>query len=292
MSTTGHTKRRVNLFSLSSTTTDGAGPYNEVFASLSKKAPFETKATFGRKIRVNHVEKFGDIWFIELYLILDRLEVLEVSADPIEDDQPSFVVPAFEKSFATRTCGIFHPENKTCAIEYLRSGPKMLDFMDILSEECVAVTGMQGAQFALMPIIEENFLKEIDHFERIRQVRVIFQRPNPGWADIGILSGELEGSGDAKREVVLTAPRSGTIQKNKGLVKYIKSVITSGASSVYNVVISGNRPGDAGETQVSSEKSAAKHIASLPVTDEEPVYRRSFIASAAPFLRPKGPPGS
>ncbi len=290
MSVTGHTKRRVNLFSLSSTTTEGAGPYNEVFASLEKKAPFETKTAFGRKIRINHVQKSGDIWFIELYLILDRLEVLEVSADPIEDDQPSFVVPAFEKSFATRTCGVFHPENKTCAIEYLRSGPKMLDFMEVLSEECVAVTGMQGAQFALMPIIEENFLKEIDHFERIRQVRVIFQRPNPGWPDIGILSDELEGSGDAKRELVLTAPRSGSIQKNKGLVKYIKSFIKSGASSVYNVVISGNRPGDAGETQVSSEKSAAKHIASLPVTDEEPVYRRSFIAVAAPFLSSKGPP--
>lgn len=290
MSVTGHTKRRVNLFSLSSTTTDGAGPYDEVFASLATKAPFETKAAFGRKIRINHVQKFHDVWFIELYMILDRLEVLEVSADPSENDEPSFVVPASEKSFATRTCGIFHPESKTCAIEYLRSGPKMLDFMEVLSEECVAVTGMQGAQFALTPIIEENFLKEIDQFERIRQVRVIFQRPNPGWGDVGILSNALEGSGDAKREVVLTAPRSGSILKNQGVIKFIKTVIKSGTSSISNVVVAGNRPGDAGETQVSSEKSAAKHIASLPVTDEEAVYRRSFIAAAAPFLNSKGPP--
>ena len=292
MSVTGHTKRRVNLFSLSSTTTDGAGPYNEVFESLSEKAPFETTSAFGRKIRINHVEKFRDVWFVELYMILDRLEVLEVSADPAEDDQPAFVVPAFEKSFATRTCGIFSLENKTCAIEYLRSGPKMLDFMEVLSEECVAVTGMQGAQFALTPIIEENFLREIDDFERIRQVRVVFQRPNPGWGDIGILSDVLEGSGDAKREVVLTASRSGSIQKNQGLIRFIKSVIKSGASSISNVIVAGNRPGDAGETQVSSERSAAKHIASLPVTDEELVYRRSFIVASTPFLSSKGPPRS
>ena len=295
MAVTGYTKRRVNIYSLSSTTPDGAGPYEEVLEALAKNAPFEAIGAFERTIRINHVEQSNGVWFVELYLILNnRLEILEVSADPDSKDQPSFVVPGNKKSFAARTCAIFDPDRKICAMEYVRNGPKLIDFVEILSEKALSITGKKGSQFALTPIIEENFLHEIDHFERIRQVKVVFERPNPGWGDIGVLSDELEGSGDAKREVVLTASRSGTIQKNVGLLAYVKSLFRSrsGASTISNIVISGRRPGDAGETQVSSEKSVAKHIASLPITDQEEVYRRTFISVAAPFLNSQNPEGN
>lgn len=285
MATTGYTRRRINLFTISSTTADAAGPYEQVFESLKEKAPFETKGSFGRKIRINFVDKIDDVWLVELYLILDRLEILEVSADPDENDDPAFVIPAEEKSFATRACGIFELNSKISAIEYVRSGPKMIDFMEVLSEECVKITQSHNAQIALSPIIEENFLKEINNFERIRQVKVIFNRPNPGWGDISILCDELDGSGDVKREVVLTAARNGSIQKNQGILQHLKSLIRSGRSPVSNVVVTGKRPGDAGETQVSSEKSEVKHVASMPITDQEAIYRRRFINVAIPFIK-------
>ena len=117
---------------------------------------------------------------------------------------------------------------------------------------------------------------------------LFFQRPNPEWDDIGILADEIEGSGDAKREVVLTAPRSGSILKTKGLLKFVREQLKLGKHPMSNVIIAGKRPGDAGETEVSSEKSAARHVAALPVTDDEKIYRRRFITVTVPFVRIAG----
>lgn len=284
MASTGSMRRRVNLFSVASTTQNGAGPYEEVFASLVRKAPFETQGAFNRTVRVSHVREVDNRWFLELYLIVDHLEVLEVSAEPDVTDKPTFVIPPNRRSFATRTCGIFDLRSKICAIEYVRTGPKVVDFEEVLSKECVGATRQREAQFSLSPIIEENFIREIDAFERIRQVRVVFQRPNPGWGDISILSAELEGSGDARREVVLTAPRDGGILKNRGLLDFVRKQLISGMHSISNVIVHGKKAGDAGETQVSSEKSTAKRVAALPVTDNEQLYRRQFITAVFPLL--------
>jgi len=176
MAASGTTKRRVSLFAIASTTATGAGPYEEVFASLARRAPFETEGAFNRSIRVNHLELSEGVWFVELYLIVDRLDILEVSAEPDKNDEPSFLVPRDRRSFATRTCGIFDLHQKLAAIEYVRSGPKRIDFEEILSDECFRLTKQRGAQISLSPIIEENFIKEMEEFERIRQVRVVFSK--------------------------------------------------------------------------------------------------------------------
>jgi hypothetical protein len=284
MAVTGQSRRRINLFSLSSTTPQGAGPYDEVFEALSKRAPFEISGAFERKIRVNHVENFSNGWFIELYLMIDRLDVLEVSAEPDAKDQPNFLVPNYDKSFASRTCAVFRPLKRMCAIEYVRSGPKSNDFMEVLSRQAELITRKSGTHFAINPMIEPNFIDEIGQFERIRQVRAVFERPNPGWGDVGILSGELEDSGDSKREVVLTAPRSGSIRKNRGLLKYLKTLIHKGTSPVSNIIIAGRRTGEAGETTISSHKSEVKRIVLLPITDNEQTYRREFLKRMIPIF--------
>jgi hypothetical protein len=284
MASIGSTRRRINFFSFASSIPEGAGPYEQVFISLKKKAPFETEGAFQKVIRVNHVEKLDHVWLIELYLIIDRLDFLEVSAAPVSNDRPTFVIPPEQRSFASRTCALFDVSTKICAIEYVRSGPKMIDFAEVLSREAYRLTKKQGTHFAISPLIEENFIREIDQFERIRQVRVVFERPNPGWGDIGILSDEVEGSGDARREVVISAPRSGSINKNKGLLKFVKGLIRAGKAPMSNVVVAGRRPGEAGETQVFSDRSEVKHVAALPVTDDEALYRRRFVTVLLPFL--------
>src|SRR5690349_2032603 len=164
MASVGNTRRRVNVFSFASTTPAGIGPYEEVFLNLRDKAPFETRGALERLIRVNYVEKIGSHWLVELYLIIDRLDVLEVSAQPSSTDIPSFVVPPEQRSFASRTCAIFDIPNKICVVEYLRNGPKMIDFSESLSRESYSITKRQGSYFAMTPIIEANFIKEIDQF--------------------------------------------------------------------------------------------------------------------------------
>lgn len=107
MAVTGYTRRRVNLYSLSSSTPDGVGPYEDVFVSLAKRAPFEATGAFERKIRVNYLEKFDNFYFVEFYLILNKLEVLEISSDPDGGDKPSFVVPADKKRFCRENMRCF-----------------------------------------------------------------------------------------------------------------------------------------------------------------------------------------
>ena len=57
-----------------------------------------------------------------------------------------------------------------------------------------------------------------------------------------------------------------------------------GKTAMSRVVLSGKRQGDVGETSVSSDKSTVTHSAALPVTDDEGLYRRSFINIILPFL--------
>ncbi|MGX9963694.1 hypothetical protein ACVFYP_10220 [Roseomonas sp. F4] len=284
MATKNKLQRRVDIFNFASSTEKGAGPYEEVFLNLKKKSPFESTASFQKKVRVTYVEMMDSVWIIELYNIIERLDVLEVSAQPQPNDKPTFVVPRAEKSFATRTCAVFNIKTRTCCIEYVHNGPKSIDFSEILSQEAFKITQKKGTHFALTPVIGKSFLSEIKSFERIRQVRVVFERPNPGWGDIGILADAIEGSGDARREVVLTAPRSGSIKKTKGILEFITDSIKSGTTPMSSVVVEGKRPGDAGETRISSEKSVAKQVVSLPITENEGLYRRGFVAATLPMF--------
>ncbi len=286
MASTGIQRRTISIFHIHSSLPSGAGPYDPVFAMLQNKAPFESEGMLGRKIRINKVEKIDDVWFVELYLLINQLEVLEVSARPDIADAPAFVVPDRDRTFAARTCALFDTESHIAAIEFVLRGPKALDFSEILSSTLYDITREQGANFAIIPKVEEQFIDEINEFERIRQVRAVFERPNPGWADISMLADELEGSNEAKREVTVTAPRYGSISKENGILGFIKRLILAGSTApITRVLVTGRKSLESGETTASSEKSESKHIVILPRTADESLYRRQFLTAVLPVVR-------
>jgi hypothetical protein len=284
MADLNYARRRVDILKAQSTTSKGAGPYEEVFAKLKRLAPMERQLTFGRRIRVSDVRKIDDLWFLSVFLVLDKLEILEISAEPDAEDSPTFAVPQQSRSFATRTCGLFNLNTRICAVEYVRSGPKIFDIEEILSNTADAVTKKRESHFALTPLVEGKFVEQIEAFDQIRQVRAVFERPNPGWGDISILSDDLDNSGDAKRELVMTAPRAGSLRKNKGIVQKIKNLVKSDKSPLSDVIVEGRKPGEAGITRISSKNSRKRHTIITPVTDDEKIYRRTFIQIVAPFL--------
>lgn len=158
------------------------------------------------------------------------------------------------------------PRKRRAAIEYSQRGAKA----PVLA---LAIEGILKAQypdlgdigFAFAPVIRENFITEINAFERIREANIRVTRPNASWTDhYTDLSKLAEDSGGDKVAVEIKAGRSASLKKNAGIVRVIKDVVSDNQPYLDDAKVTGTRKDETSETTV----HAKKHIQHTKVTVE------------------------
>lgn len=152
-------------------------------------------------------------------------------------------------------------DNRIVALESIRGGVTPTLFERYL--ERVEVTGFPNRSVDVPPLAAESFIDEIDDFERIRLASVEVARPNIDWSDHANNLYELaDESGAQSSTAKVKAPRGESLNKHGGLIGVIREVVTSGNSSIKNATITGRKPGDVKDRQVSltnhHEKSSAE----------------------------------
>jgi hypothetical protein len=122
--------------------------------------------------------------------------------------------------------------------------------------------------FSFAPVIKENFITEINAFERIREASIRVMRPNASWTDhYTELSNLAEDSGGEKVAVEIKAQRNGSLKKNAGLVKVIKDVVSDGEPYLDDASVKGVRKNETSETAIHANKHVLHTKAVVDVDD-------------------------
>lgn len=72
-----------------------------------------------------------------------------------------------------------------------------------------------------------EFISRLDALDRITSATVRIVRPNPGWRDLETELGAKAGESDAKKvDITMTARRKASLQRNEGIIAWIKNAFT------------------------------------------------------------------
>jgi hypothetical protein len=153
---------------------------------------------------------------------------------------------------ATRTYGVIDLKFREAIIEYNHRGAKAHDIA-ILLEETGRKIGM-GAQFAveINPTVDDSFLAALDRFGRIKLANMKVARPNFDWTDNyeGLNQVGAESNGRTV-DLTVAAHRNDSLSKSRGIVQYIRQMISGNVSSLKGASVEGVREGETAETRIS-----------------------------------------
>ena len=142
------------------------------------------------------------------------------------------------------------PAKRRILIEYVKSAPKA-PIMERVIEQLLQRKYGDDFRISFSPIVEENFVREINKFKRIRVASLTLIKPNAGWDDhYTKISKMLEESGGEKADLSVRAARGETLSKNAGIVEVIKDVANDHQPYLVDAEIIGTKEGEEVETRV------------------------------------------
>lgn len=156
--------------------------------------------------------------------------------------------------------------------------------------QCLSHLGRElGAQPDLVvdlnPVPTEDFISELERFERVRQASVVLSRPNYDWTDnADQLSGYADESGAGTVELGMNAPRGQSLSTRQGIISDIKRLVAKPIGPLKNVRITGRRTGDSRETTVSLERHQEKRYVAIPDGQSALATRDELQTSAIDLL--------
>jgi hypothetical protein len=172
---------------------------------------------------------------------------------------------------ARKTHALVDARRRRLAIEYVRRGAKSFD-LAIAIRDILAASEARYRRLDLefTPIVDEDFLKQINEFERIREAELTVTRPNASWSDhYTQLSELLEESGGEKGDIGIRARRGGSIRKNKGIIQVIRDVIKDRFPYLKSAMITGRRKGEDADTTLRTTKHIAHTRGIVDLDDNE-----------------------
>ena len=265
---------------------DTPATYSNLFEMLSKLRreeriyKFTDEVVFGFPI----VSRENDTYFIQVVEGGDNSAL--VLNTETGDTRENILARSEMLSHATHL--VVAPKKRRAAIEYSQRGAKAPTI-------AVAIEGvlrehypeLSNIGFSFAPVIRENFITEINAFERIREANIRVTRPNASWTDhYTDLSKLAEDSGGDKVAIDVRAGRNESLKKNAGIVKVIKDVVRDREPYLDDAAVKGTRQNEDFETTVHAKKHV-QHTravvetddAGVPMVDDIKVKLRNFLAT-------------
>ncbi|MBN9048241.1 MAG: hypothetical protein J0H78_02195 [Rhizobiales bacterium] len=151
---------------------------------------------------------------------------------------------------------LFDPRNRRAVIEFVHRGAKAGVISSSIEELMRRnFSEYKSFRFSLSPIVQENFIAEINAFDRIREAALRVTRPNASWSDhYTDLSEFMEESDGDKVELNIKAQRGESLKKNRGIVKVIKDIVRDHQPYLDDAKITGVREDEENETTIHAKK--------------------------------------
>ena len=163
-----------------------------------------------------------------------------------------------EGVFAVAVWALFNTTSRLVAIERKRPGVSTTiieRYLQALGRDA----GFDRLTIDLNQVTSEEFDKAVEELESVKKVTVAVNQPNLDWSDD---SNEIhkyaEESSAASARVELVAPRGESLSKKKGIVHDILGLARKKISSLKNVIVVGQAPGQAGNKTINLDRYARK----------------------------------
>jgi len=279
----GYTARKLEVYSLHASTDGGQVAYSSLFRVLASTPP------------ENRAQVRGDG-----LVALPTLTLSRGSAWLIADEGAVGVNPLIFNSLQAReriqrlrsgeivahkTHALIDLNSRQGIIEYNHRGAKATDLAAVIEETARQDTRFQSLTVELNPVADEEFVRAIDRFKRIRVASLRVARPNPDWTDYYNHLTALANESDARTvEVTLNGERGDSLPLNKRVVGIIKDLVAAATPILKGASLSGMRRGEAAETTISLANHIEHQRVSVRLTDDGHVRDDDIRARMQDYL--------
>jgi hypothetical protein len=253
--------RKLELFAVHARTSEGPVNYLELFTWLASRKPRERYQELGdRLVAVHRLVKRGKYFALTAYegplgvapLIFDaatgraRVERL-----------------AEREVMATATHAFVDAVGRRAVVEYNHRGAKAGDIAQALEQ--VGRAHFPELSIELNPVADESFVTALDRFERVRHASLRIARPNIDWSDhYNNLTKVAHDSNARTIQVAASANRGGSLNKNAGLMSFIRQLAVQGLAVLKGASVEGVRYGEDQPTTVSLKNHIEHQRISVP----------------------------
>lgn len=255
-------KRKVQAYAIHAHSKHFKGDYEDLFSRLEAINKRERLVLFGSiAVAIPEVQRVGgniSLTFTEGEVGLQPM-ILDTLTGETRDEEL-----ARNEILVSAAHALINPGKRRILVEYVRTGAKA-EVMARTIEKLLSTSGFDDIRVDFAPIIEENFIREIDRFDRIRVASLTLIKPNAGWDDhYTHISDMLQNSGGEKAELSVRAARGESLNKNDGIVEVIKDVVSDHQPYISDAEIVGTKEGEEAETVVPLKKHVVHRNIAVP----------------------------
>jgi hypothetical protein len=156
---------------------------------------------------------------------------------------------------ATGTHALLDLNTRRAVIEFNQRGAKAHEIALVIQEVAQKWGNYESLVVELAPIVTGSFLDEINKFGRIQLANLSVIKPNIDWDDhYSNITAVAEDSGGNRISVEIAAERNDSLEKNKGIISFIKQLVSAQAPVIKNAKVVGTMQGASHSTFVSLNK--------------------------------------
>ncbi len=280
--------KNLQAFSVHAHVESGAVDYGLLFARLANLQPNErARVVGGRMVAIPHMSIKGDLVTLWAYEGDINTDPLFLNAQSMQERQgklsPGDVL-------VQKTHAVIDAKSRTAVIELNGRGAKAADIADLLEQVARAELADDTLALDLNPRVCEDFVHEINRFGRIRVASLKLSRPNVSWTDH---KDHMTDLADESRghfiDVTVFAERKESIDKNRGVVGFIKLLVREPLSIFRGAMVKGTRLGEKTETTITLARfiehrkvrvgrNAAGHVVDAEIEAEMLAYLKSLTS--------------
>lgn len=175
------TKRKLEVFSLHARSAAGQVDYRKLFKDLASVGDDERITEDDETIyAIPHMEIIGDEVFVVTIQGKKGVNPLIYNAETSEERIQRL---RSNEIVATKTHAMFDLRRREAVVEYIHAGAKASTIAQLLESAGKATGRWPDLSLDLNPKADEEFVRAIDGFGRIRLASLRVARPNVDWTD-------------------------------------------------------------------------------------------------------------
>ena len=229
----------------------GAGhvDYRDLFSRLARLDPTERARTVGdRMVAIPRMDYTGGVVTLWAYEGDVNTDPLFLNAQSMQE-HPGKLQPG--DVLVQKTHAVIDVDARTAVIEFNGRGAKAAEIAELLQQVGRTETDDDALTIDLNPRVCDDFIREIDRFARVRVASLKLSRPNFNWTDHKNHLTDMADQSDARAiAVTVFAERKQSLEKNGGIVRFIKVLVRAPLSIFRGATVTGMRAGENAETTI------------------------------------------
>lgn len=278
-----HTSRKLEVYSLHGRTAAGPINYGDFFALVARERALDRYDQLGpRLIAIPTLRLSGNSVFLIAYEGERGLNPLIFNTDRARERIQRL---GSGEIVATKTHALINLQTREAIVEYNHRGAKASDIARVLQAVGKRHTEYADVIVDLNPVVDEEFLRALEHFERIRVADLKVARPNVDWTENYDHLSRLATESDAGTvDLTLLAARSESLARDRGIIQIIREMIHQKVSGLKGARITGLREGEDSETSISIGRYVEHQKVDVPLTDDGHVSTTDIQREMVEFM--------